>query len=155
MLIPPEKLVDGCLETLRAEVLPHLEKRSARGQLYAVLDVLQNLRDRIEEKIAPLEDEADSARIALEQIAVVLRDAGDAAAADAVTAEMASAAGESTADRAAALSRTLVSAIDALYALPSGMPEAARRALAAHLGPQAVRDVAPLKPSLLNEISKG
>ena len=155
MLIPPEKLVDGCLETLREEVLPHLEKRSARGQLYAVLDVLQNLRDRIEEKTAPLEAEADSARMALEQIAAVLRDAGDAAAADTVTAEMTSAAGESTADWAAALSRTLVSVIEALYALPSGMPEAARRALAAHLGPQAVRDVAPLKPSLLNEISKG
>ena len=136
-------------------MLPHLEKRSARGQLYAVLDVLQNLRDRIEEKTAPLEDEADSARMALEQIAAVLRDAGDAAAADAVAAAMTSAAGESTKDRAATLGRTLVSAIEALYALSSGMPEAARRALAAHLGPQAMRDVVPLKPSLLNEISKG
>jgi hypothetical protein len=35
------------------------------------------------------------------------------------------------------------------------MPEAARAALGAHLGPQAVRDVITLKPSLLSEISKG
>ena len=52
-------------------------------------------------------------------------------------------------------SEELVSAIDALYEIPSEMPEAARTALGAHLGPQAVRDVITLKPSLLTEISKG
>jgi len=50
-----------------------------------------------------------------------------------------------------------VSALDALYTLPSGdaLPESAHAALVAHLGPQAVRDVLPLTRSLLNEISKG
>ena len=48
-------------------------------------------------------------------------------------------------------------AIDALYALPSrdALPEAARAALGAHLGPQAIRDVLPLTRSKLHEISKG
>jgi hypothetical protein len=50
-----------------------------------------------------------------------------------------------------------VQAVDALYALPSrdALPEAARAALVAHLGPQAVRDVLPLTRSKLHEISKG
>jgi hypothetical protein len=50
-----------------------------------------------------------------------------------------------------------VQAVDALYALPSrdALPEAARAALGAHLGPQAVRNVLPLTRSKLNEISKG
>ncbi len=98
MVIPPERLIDGCVETLRDEVLPNLEAR---------------------------------------------------------TEALAAAPSGSGSDRAAALRQALVAAIDTLYALPSGVPEAARRALGDHLGPQAVRDLAPLKPSLLNEISKG
>ena len=155
MVIPPERLIDGCVETLRDEVLPNLEARTARGRLYAVMDILQNLRDRVDPKAAALEAEATSARTALERIAVALREAGDAGAAGAVEEALAAAPSGSPSDRAAALRQALVAAIDALYALPSGVPEAARRALGDHLGPQAVRDIAPLKPSLLNEISKG
>ncbi len=155
MVIPPERLIDGCVETLRDEVLPNLEARTARGQLYAVMDVLQNLRDRVELKAVALEVEATSARTALERIAVALLEAGDAGAAGTVEEALAAAPSGSAFDRAAALRQALVAAIDTLYALPSGVPEAARRALGDHLGPQAVRDIAPLKPSLLNEISKG
>jgi hypothetical protein len=155
MVIPPERLIDGCVETLRDEVLPNLEARTARGRLYAVMDVLQNLRDRVDPKAAALEAEAASAHTALERIALALRQAGDAGAADAVEKALAGAPSGPPSDRAAALRQALVAAIDALYSRPSGVPEAARRALGEHLGPQAVRDIAPLKPSLLNEISKG
>jgi uncharacterized protein (DUF2336 family) len=155
MVIPPERLIDGCVETLRDEVLPNLEARTARGRLYAVMDVLQNLRDRVDPKAAALEAESTSARTALERIAAALRAAGAEAAAGAVEEALAAAPSASPADGATALRQALVAAIDALYALPSGVPEAARRALGDHLGPQAVRDIAPLKPSLLNEISKG
>jgi len=155
VVIPPERLIDGCVETLRDEVLPNLEARTARGQLYAVMDVLQNLRDRVDPKVAALEAEATSAWTALERIAVALREDGDAAAAGAVEEALAAASSGAPSDRAAGLRQALVAAIDALYSLPSGVPETARRALGDHLGPQAVRDIAPLKPSLLNEISKG
>jgi hypothetical protein len=134
--IPPERLIDGCVETLRDEVLPNLEARTARGRLYAVMDVLQNLRE-------------------LERIAAVLREAGSADAAGGVEAALAAASAGTPAERVAVLRQALVAAIDALYALPSGAPDAARCALGDHLGPQAIRDIAPLKPSLLNEISKG
>ena len=153
VLIPPERLIDGCLETLREEVLPQLKEPSVRGQLYAVLDVLQNLRDRVEDKSAPLEAEVTSAGAALERIAAVLRAEGESDRAEAVAA---AASVEGTAAvRAAALREALVAAIDVLYDRPGGVPDAARDALAAHLGPQSLRDLAPLKPSLLAEISKG
>jgi hypothetical protein len=155
VVIPPERLIDGCVETLRDEVLPNLEARTARGRVYAVMDVLQNLRDRVDPKAAALGAEATSARAALERIAPALREAGDAEAAGRIDSALAEDPPGTPSERTAALRRILVAAIDALYALPSGMPEAARSALGDHLGPQAVRDIAPLKPSLLNEISKG
>ena len=54
MLIAPETLIDGMLRTLEEEVLPHVGTAYARGQLHCVIDVLANLRDRIEEKAALL-----------------------------------------------------------------------------------------------------
>ena len=155
MLIPVETLIDGCMRTLSEDVLPNVDSRFARGRLYAVMDVLNNMRDRIEQKASLLAAESDSASAALEQIAAALREAGHEQQARGVEAALGAAPADPPAERAAALRRALVSAIDALYDLPSEMPEAARAALGAHLGPQAVRDVITLKPSLLSEISKG
>ena len=155
MLISVETLIDGCMRTLREDVLPEVDSRFARGQLYAVMDILNNMRDRIEQKASLLAAESDSAGTALEQIAAALREAGHEQQARGVEEALGAAPAEPPAERAAALRGALVSAIDTLYDLPSEMPEAARAALGAHLGPQAVRDVVTLKPSLLSEISKG
>src|SRR5262249_55725428 len=62
-----ETLLDGVMQTLRDAVLPAVQGRFARGQLFAVLDVLQNLRDRVEPKAALDEAEASSASGALER----------------------------------------------------------------------------------------
>jgi hypothetical protein len=155
VLIPVETLIDGCLRTLREDVMPDVGSRFARGRLYAAMDVLNNMRDRIEQKTSLLTTESDSAATALERIVRALRDAGHEPQARGIEEALASAPAAPPAERAAALRGALVAAIDALYGLPSEMPEAARLALADHLGPQAVRDIATLKPSLLNEISKG
>ena len=82
---------------------------------------------------------------------------GRAAAAHAAHVAAAVAPAGPPAERTFALRAALVQAVDALYALPSrdALPEAARAALVAHLGPQAVRNVLPLTRSKLNEISKG
>jgi hypothetical protein len=155
VLIPIETLIDGCMRTLREDVLPDVDSRFARGRLYAVMDILNNMRDRIEQKASLLAAESDSASTALEQIAAALREAGHEQEARGVEEALGAAPADPPAERSAALRAALVSAIDALYELPSEMPEAARAALGAHLGPQAVRDVITLKPSLLTEISKG
>jgi len=52
MTIPVETLIDGLARTLTDAVLPDVTSRFARGQLFAVVDVLRNLRDRLEVKAA-------------------------------------------------------------------------------------------------------
>jgi len=152
VLIPLERLIDGCLYTLREEVLPEVASRAVRGRVWAVLDVLHNLRDRIEEKRAPAETEARSAEEALLRLAAALRAGPDPEAAAGILRALAEAPAEPPAARASALRAALA---DAITARPFGLGEPERDALRAHLAAQAVRDLALLKPSLLAEISKG
>jgi len=150
MQLAIEALLDGAMRTLRDAVLPAVQGRFARGQLFAVLDVLQNLRDRVESKTALDEAEASSAGDALGRVVDALGDAGAplARALAAVPASPPSA-------RAAALREAIGKAFALLDDVPDDVAAAARRALAEHLAAQAMRDVALLKPSLLQEISKG
>ncbi len=152
MLIPIERLIDGCVQTLREEVLPEVASRAVRGRVWAVLDVLNNLRDRVEEKVAAATTEADSARAALARLAAALRANADTNGAAAIESALACAPDEPPSARAASLRAALA---DAIAARPQGLAETEREALRAHLAGQVLRDVMLLKPSLLSEISKG
>jgi hypothetical protein len=152
VLIPLERLIDGCMQTLREEVLPEVAPRAVRGRVWAVLDVLHNLRDRIEEKAAAARAEADSAEPALRALAEARGVAGDADGAAAILRALAEAPPEPPQARAAALRAALAGAI---AARPQGLSPAEQAAVRAHVAAQALRDLAPLKPSLLSEISKG
>jgi hypothetical protein len=152
MRLPLETLIDGLVETLVQSVLPDLSGRFARGQLYAVVDVLRNLRDRVELRTDLLGEETRSAEDALAQAAAAL---GDTPAAARLTAAVSAAPTGPPAERAAALRAALVLAFDVLDALPDEHAAPARSALAQHLTAQAMRDVMVLKPSMLAEISKG
>jgi GTP cyclohydrolase III len=158
MAIAIERLIDGCLETLRADVLPDVGTAFARGQVWAVMDILQNLRDRVEVKQAFAIEEARSAEAALERCAGVLRDTGraeDAASIESLLARRGADGANDPGERVVVLRAAIVTALAALHHQPGGLSDAGREALAAHLTPQTVRDIAALKPSLLNEISKG
>lgn len=155
MRLAPEVLIDGCVQTLLESVLPSVDARFARGQLYAVADVLRNLRDRVELRADAARAEADSAAQALTRAAEALRESGATDAGAALARALDAAPGEPAQERANALRAALVEALATLDALGDSAPAAAQRAIAAHLGAQALRDVATLKPSLLNEISKG
>ncbi len=152
MLIPIERLIDGCMQTLREEVLPEVSSRAVRGRVFAVLDVLNNLRDRIEEKHAPAQTEITSAQAALARLADARRAGGDPESAARIERALAAESGESAVARAAALRTALA---EAVAAQPQGLSPPEREALRAHLSAQALRDVMLLKPSLLSEISKG
>ena len=147
-MIPLETLLDGLERTLTASVLPDVGSRFARGQLYAVVDVLRNLRDRIEPKAELLAAEAESAAVALERAAAVLD-------AQPLREALAAAAGVPLATRVVALRAALVDALGRIDALPDDRAREARAAVNAHLAAQAMRDLAVVKPSLLSEISKG
>jgi len=147
-MIPLETLLDGLVRTLMESVLPDVGSRFARGQLYAVIDVLQNLRDRIEPKAALLAAEAESATAALERVAALV---GAQPLADAVAA----AARAPLDARVVALRAALVDALARIDALPDERAREARAVVNGHLAAQAMRDLVVVKPSLLSEISKG
>ena len=151
MQLSVETLLDGVMRTLREAVLPAVGERFGRGQLFAVLDVLQNLRDRVEPKAELAEVEAASAAAALERAAQALPPPDGPELTRALT----NAPAGPPVARAAALRAIMVRAYELLDALPDERGAAARSALAEHLAAQTMRDVAVLKPSLLEEISKG
>ncbi len=142
-------LVDGVLRTLREQVLPAVQDRYARGQLFAVLDVLHNLRDRVECKASLLDTEAESAAAVLAAVLAVLEEPARGTLA-AVVANVPPAPLDA---RTLALRAAVVHALALVDPLPDDHP--ARTVLAGHLSGQALRDVMVLKASLLEEISKG
>jgi hypothetical protein len=150
-------LVDGCVHTLQERVLPELASRFARGQLYAVLDVLRNLRDLVEEKSSILVEEANAAAAAMSRAVAALGEGGEAARAAAAEIEAAAAAAPVAPPlaRRTALNQVFVLALERTDALDDAVAQAARSALGGHLAAQAVRDVMLLKPSMLEEISRG
>lgn len=157
MRIPAERLIDGIVQTLIDAVLPDVASPFARGQLYAAVDVLRNLRDRVEPRAALADEESASGLAALERALGILADAAPAVATrlrDVIAAVPAA----PPAARVDAVRAALVDAELAIATLAADAPAAARAArapIAEHLGAQAMRDVATLKPSMLGEISRG
>jgi hypothetical protein len=155
MLIPIERLFDGVIETLRESVLPDVESRYARGQLFAAVDVLQNMRDRVEEKAVIAQAEVASIENALGQLAPKLEEAGEAKLASRVSQLMQQDAEAPPAERVNGLRDGFVSLFGQIAALPPELAESARAILGQHLAGQVVREALVLKPSLLREISEG
>ncbi len=148
-----ERLIDGVVQTLTEAVLPDLATPFARGQLYAAVDVLRNLRDRVEPRTDLATAESDAAVAALERTVAALTD--HPALAARLRHEVHAAPAEPPLARCVALRATLAAALTAIAALPDAHARAARAPIAEHLGAQAMRDVAVLKPSMLSEISRG
>ena len=155
MRIAPQTLLEGVVRTLHEQVIPQVESRTARGQLWAAIDVLRNLGGRIEPAVAALEEEARSAANSLGMLALQLRDAGEAASAAEIERQLAEAPAEPANARSEALRAALVDAFARLDALPVERADALRPILGGHLAAQAVRDLSSLQPSLLEEISRG
>jgi hypothetical protein len=153
MLVPVETLIDGVVRTLTERVLPDITTRFARGQLYAVIDVLQNLRDRVEPRAALLDQEADAIAATLGRVLGLL--AGSDPSTDRLRAAIAAVPASPPAARAVALRAAVVTALESIDGMPPVATVAARAAIAEYLAAQTMRDLAVLKPSLVGEISKG
>jgi len=153
--IPVETLLNGVARALIEQVLPHVSSRSARGQLYAAVDVLRNAARRLEWAAAPLVVEAESAEAALRSAAARLREAGEAARAGRIEARLEEWPAGPVAARAEAAREALAHAFAELESVPPALGDAIRPILGGHLAAQAVRALALLQPSLLEEISRG
>lgn len=149
--IAPDTLIAGVVRALQEQVLPHVSSRTARGQLWAAIDVLRNLAARIEPAVAPLEEEAQSAETALRALA----SQAPRALATTLDASLAALPARPAGVRVAALRTLLRDAFESIDALPPERADALRPLLGGHLAAQAVRDLSRLQGSLLDEISKG
>jgi hypothetical protein len=52
-----DRLIEGIIRVLRADIIPRLAEEYPRGQAYSVIDLLQNLRPRIDWAVGPLRDQ--------------------------------------------------------------------------------------------------
>lgn len=152
MRLPLDRLIDGSIQALTRHVAPAVSDRFARGQLWSVVDILNNLRERIDWKVEPLQSETDAAATALETVRTLLRDAGHGDAA----AQLPSLTADGTpAERVTAARNALVDTIELLASLPAAVAMPAQAVIGGHLAMNALRDLQIFKPSLLQEISKG
>ena len=67
-----ERLFDGVIDVLRARVIPRIDDEFARGQAYGALDILQNLKTRVEWATAPLREDIATEHALAAGIAEVL-----------------------------------------------------------------------------------
>jgi hypothetical protein len=52
-----ERIFDGIIEALQSSVIPAIQDESARSQALSVLDMLRNLKPRVEWALGPLQDD--------------------------------------------------------------------------------------------------
>jgi hypothetical protein len=66
------RLFEGVIETLRAEVVPHVTDADARGQAVGVIDLIGNIAGRVEWARRPLIDSVEEKRKLLDVVAAAL-----------------------------------------------------------------------------------
>ncbi len=69
MNISLDRLFEGIMATLRADVIPHVADPYARGQAVGVIDVLSNIGSRVEWRRAPLVESVREKRELLRAVA--------------------------------------------------------------------------------------
>lgn len=66
------RIIDGMIATVRSEIIARLDDEFARGQAYGVVDLLNNLKPRIDWLVTPLYEEVADQRALLERLSAAL-----------------------------------------------------------------------------------
>ncbi len=66
-----ERIFDGVIEALQSKVIPKIQDESARSQAYGALDMLRNLKPRVEWALGPLQDDVAQQLVLVERIATL------------------------------------------------------------------------------------
>ena len=66
------RIIDGMIATVRSEIISRLDDEFARGQAYGVVDLLNNLKPRIDWLVTPLYEEVADQQALLERLATAL-----------------------------------------------------------------------------------
>ena len=155
-----QRILDGMIATVRAELIPRLDDEFARGQAYGVIDLLNNLKPRIDWLVTPLFDELQEQVALLQKLAGLFATAPVAfpvaVAAPQLAAGVTAQAVEQQRNRC---DEQLSAVIDWLSAQREVLPKAAfdeaDTAIKAHMQRALKRELALTPKPLFGEIAKG
>ena len=155
-----ERIFDGMIEAMHTRVIPQIQDDSARAQAYGALDMLRNLKPRVEWAVGPLHDDVVAELALVRRIAAILEGASavpEVPAEDLGTTSRLTAADlEAMRDR---LDRHLCEVLHWLDAhrdaLPAGRAEEIAGAVRDQQRVRLKREVKLTAPPLFGEISRG
>ncbi len=153
------RIFDGLIETLQNRVIPKIADVSARAQAYGALDMLRNLKPRVEWAVGPLHEDVAAELALARRICALL----EGTAAPQAPVEDLDASSPSTAPDLEAmreqLDRHLCEVLhwlgDHREALSSGRVEEIERAIRDQQRVRLKREVKLTAPPLFGEISRG
>jgi len=154
-----DRLFSGIIASLHSEIIPRLDDEFARGQAYATIDLLNNLRPRLDWAVGPLAAQIAAQLVAarrVDELAQGLKD-GPPALPPALAAMPDPAAGETLRRLRDQLDEHLCKVIDWQNQPPAGVAETALAAIAAitaqYMQEQVRREVSLLPKPLFGEIA--
>lgn len=86
MNIPLERLIEGIVATLRTDVIPNIADGYARGQAVGVIDLLNNIRPRVEWARGPILDAVSQKNELLSRVGDLMPELSSPVAGEAVIA---------------------------------------------------------------------
>ncbi|HSB97392.1 MAG TPA: hypothetical protein VLC91_13130 [Spongiibacteraceae bacterium] len=155
-----DRLIDGLIATVRAEIIPRLDDEFARGQAYGVVDILNNLKPRIDWLATPLVDEVREQEALLSELAAQFGDNAGFPGASPVAAQLqAGATAHDIELLRNRLDQQICASIDWLgeqrATLPAEKMQAIEAQIKNHLQRQLKRELSLTPKPLFGEISKG
>ena len=154
-----DRLFAGIIASLVSEIIPRLDDEFARGQAYAIVDLLTNLRPRIDWAVGPLSEQIAAQLAAARQIDELAQDLqnGLPGLPPTLAAMPEPAAGETLRRLRDQLDEHLCKVIDWQNQPPAGVPEAGVAAIVAvtakYMQEQVRREVSLLARPLFGEIA--
>jgi hypothetical protein len=67
-----ERLFDGMIDVLQTRVIPRIQDEFARGQAYGAIDMLRNLKPRVEWAVGPIREDVEAELALAGRIAEIL-----------------------------------------------------------------------------------
>jgi len=145
-----DRLFAGLVASLQGEIIPRLDDEFARGQAYAAVDLLNNLRPRLDWAVGPLAEQVAAQLAAAQRIAAV---APEHALPQELEAVPQAATGEALRRHRDALDEHLCKVLDRLAQAPAGQREALQAVLTQYMKEQVRREVSLAAKPLFGEIA--
>ncbi|HWY25724.1 MAG TPA: hypothetical protein VNX47_12435 [Nevskia sp.] len=145
-----DRLFAGLITSLRSEIIPRLDDEFARGQAYAAMDLLNNLRPRIDWAVGPLAEQIAAQLAAAQRIAAL---APEQALPEELKLAPQPATGDALRQYRDALDEHLCRVLDALPQAPSAQRDAVRAVLTQYMKEQVRREVSLAAKPLFGEIA--